>query len=107
MFLLDMMKKLLIVIPILLLFVASLFLYWKFNYPSAETIKREVKELNPKAKVVSSEMIFDWEPKRIVTYIVKYKEPPNNEVWLYDFSLKQDWNFQWHWCNDQTERKCD
>ncbi len=99
------LRKLLLV-PILILFLASLFLYWQFNYPSEETIKREIKELNPKAEVVSSEMIFDWEPKRVVTYIVKYKEPPNSEVLLYDFSLKQHWNFQWRWCSDQTERKC-
>ncbi len=100
------LRKLLL-IPILILFFASLFLYWKFNYPSEETIKREIKELNPKAEVVSSEMVFDWEPKRVVTYTVKYKEPPNNEELLYDFSLKQNWSFQWHWCDDQTERKCE
>ncbi len=92
--------------PILVLFLILLFLYWQFNYPNEETIKREVKELNPNAEVISSEMIFDWEPKRVVTYIVKYKEPPSNEALLYDFSLKQHWNFKWYWCNDQTERKC-
>jgi hypothetical protein len=100
------LKKLLI-IPILILLISSLFLYWKFNYPSDETIGREIKKLNPNAEVISSEMIFDWEPKRVVTYIVKYKEPPSNEILLYDFSLKQNWNFQWQWCSDQTERKCD
>ena len=99
--------KALLIIPVLILFVVSSFLYWKFNYPSEETIRQQVKEINPKVEVVSSELIFDWEPKRIVTYIVKYKEPPNNEVLIYDFSLKQHWNFRWYWCNDQTERKCD
>ena len=99
------MRKLLIISVLILIFV-SMFLYWKFNYPSQETIKREIRELNPNAEVISSEIIFDWEPKRVVTYAVKYKEPPNNEVLLYDISLKQDWNFRWYSCNDQTERKC-
>lgn len=99
------LKKLLI-IPILILFFASIVLYWQFNYPSEEIIKQQVKELNPKAEVISIQMIFDWEPKRVVTYVVKYKEPPNTEVLLYDFSMKQHWNFRWYWCSDQTERKC-
>jgi len=93
-------------IPVLILLFALMLLYWKFNYPSEETIKREIKEFNPNAEFVSADLIFDWEPKRVVTYAVKYKEVPSDEVLLYDLSLKQHWNFKWYWCSDQTERKC-
>jgi hypothetical protein len=99
------MKKWLLILGSILFFVLT-FLYWQFNYPDDATIEREVKAINPKAEIVSAEMIFDGEPRRVVTYVVKYKEPPRNEVRMHDFSLKQHWNFKWHWCNDQTERKC-
>jgi hypothetical protein len=101
------MKKLLIVVPILFLFLASLFIYWRFNYPGEETVKQQVRERNPNAEVLSTELIFDWEPKRVVTYLVKYKEPASGEILSDEFSLKLHWNFQWQSCSDQTERKCD
>ena len=99
------LKKLLIV-PILILFFVSLFLYWKFNYPNDEAIKREFLDEHPNVEIISHEMIFDWEPKRIVSYLVKYKQSPNKEMFTDEFALKQHWNFRWNWCNDQTERKC-
>ncbi|MBA3631417.1 MAG: hypothetical protein H0W58_01185 [Acidobacteria bacterium] len=99
------MKKWL-VFPILVLLLASLFLYWQFNYPSDETIRREFLEQHPNVEFVSTEMIFDWEPKRMATYSVRYKEPPSNEILLDEFTIKQHWDFRWRWCNSQTERKC-
>lgn len=87
--------------------IVSLLLYWQFNYPDNETIEREFLLQNPNVEYVSAEMIFDWEPKRSATYIVKYKRPPNDEVRLSDFSIQQHWYFRWRWCSDQTERKCD
>jgi hypothetical protein len=100
------MKKALVGI-ISVLFFSSLFLYWRFNYPNNETIAEQFKELKPTAEFVDAEMIFDWEPRKVVTYIVKYKHPSSDEILTDDFSLKQHWNFRWYWCSDQTERKCD
>jgi hypothetical protein len=99
------MKKWL-AIPILILVFAPLLLYWQFNYPSDEVIKREFLAERPNVEVVYIELIFDWEPKRILSYLIKYKEPQSDEIKMDEFAIQQEWNFQWRWCNDQTNRKC-
>jgi len=100
------MEKLLI-ISILIIFFASLLLYWQFNYPSDEIIKREFLKRHPKVEVIETELIFDWEPKRVLSYLVTYKESNSEETQKEEFGIQQSWNFQWQWCSDQTERKCD
>jgi hypothetical protein len=102
----EFMKKLLI-IPILILLFGALYLYWKFNTPSEFTLKNEFTQQFPNTEVVETELIFDWEPKRILSYLVKYKEPNNEQLKDTEFAIRQDKYFQWHWCDDQTERKCD
>lgn len=99
------MKKWLIGLVLILLF-ASLFFYWQFNYPNDETIKREFLEQNPNVEFVIAEKIFDWEPKKIATYLVKFKKSPSDEILTDEFSIQQHYDFRWRWCSDQTERKC-
>jgi len=95
-----------LIIPVLVLLLGSLFLSWHFNYPNDETIKREFLEQHPNVEFVGAEKIFDWEPKKMATYLVKYKKPPSDEIIKDEFSIRQHWYFKWRWCDDQTERKC-
>ena len=86
------MKKWFLIIGLILFFV-SLLLYWHFNYPGNETVKREFLDQNPNVEFISAEKIFDWEPEKMETYLLKFKKPPSDEVLKDEFSIKQHWYF--------------
>lgn len=96
----------LLITGLLILVLFSFAIYLKFSSPSEEGVKQEYLNMRPNVEVVNVELIFDWEPKQVYTYLVKYREPSSDEITMDEFSIRQMWNFQWRWCSDQTERPC-
>jgi mannose-6-phosphate isomerase-like protein (cupin superfamily) len=43
-------------------------------------VKREFSAQYPNVEVIDAELIFDWEPKRVMSYLVKFKEPQSHGV---------------------------
>lgn len=106
------MKVIKALLLILLLFVITggTWFYLEHSLPSENTVKQEFLKRNSdldNVEIVSIELIFDHSPKDVLTYLVKYKEANRDEIKIHDFAIQQNWKFQWHWCSDQTERKCD
>ena len=100
------MKKWLI-IPIFILLFGGLFVYLSFSLPTNETVKQEFLKQNPNAEIVNIELIFEDPQKNLLIYLIKLKEPNNDEILTDGLTIKQSWNFRWHWCSNQTERKCE
>lgn len=99
--------KTFLVISVILFIISGLWFYIEHSLPNDETVKKEFLAKNPNSEVVNIELIFDHAPKNVLTYLVKFKEPEKNEILMDDFAIKRHSIFQWHWCSDQTERKCD
>jgi hypothetical protein len=102
-------KKLLLILVFLLLS-GGLWFYLEHSLPSNESVKQEFLKQNSnfeEVEFISVSLIFEQVEKDVLTYLVKFKEPNSNEIKMHGLSVKQDWNFQWSWCDDQTERKCD
>ncbi len=106
MFLRKIMKKWLVILLVVLLF--AFFLFWFLSaLPSDETVKREFLQEHPNVEIEGVELIFDYAPKNVLLYSVKFKDAQNDKVKMIDFRLQENRLFQWHWCDDKTERKCE
>jgi len=103
------MKKFLLISATTLfsiLLLGAVYFYFDMSPPRDATVKREFSKIKPNAEIVGTELIFDFEPKKVLGYLVKYRESQDSEIKISDFALQRDKYFQWHWCDDQTERKC-
>lgn len=102
-------KTLLLIFVFLLLFGGTWF-YLEHSLPSDETVKQEFLKRNPdleNVEIKNVELIFEYPEKEVLIYLIKFRKSENGEILNDGFAVKQGWNFQWQWCSDQTERKCD
>jgi len=102
--------KAILAVLVSILFLSGLWFYFEHSLPSENTVIQEFLEQNSdltNAEIINVELAFEYVEQETLYYLIKLKEPHKSETKLYDFHIKQNQYFQWHWCDDQTERKCD
>lgn len=99
--------KIFLAILVFLLLFGGLWFYLEHSLPSDKTVKQEFFKRNPNVEITNIELIFEYPEKEVLIYLIKFRKFKSSEILIDEFAIKQRWNFQWYWCSDQTERKCD